>query len=124
MIGSMALKVLPLTEVSKMQGKDASLGVPVKTYLYSLRSHIRRLTGELNSPMPVIDTAHQHMLTARAIHLSQTNLGKSRYKVLDTGALIAASRIAAGLDGLDSRKVSVLCAISTFTHRSSASTPR
>jgi len=67
-------------------------------------SHIRRLTGELNSPMPVIDTVHQHMLTARAIHLSQTRLGKGKEKVLDTGALIAGSRVAAGLDGLDSGK--------------------
>jgi len=67
-------------------------------------SHIRRLTGDLNSPMPVIDLVHQHMLTARAGHVAQTLLGKAQYKVLDWSALVAGVRIAAGLDGLDSNK--------------------
>jgi len=62
--------------------------------------HIRRLTGDVNSPMPVIDLAYQHMLTARAGHVSQTLLGKAKYKVLDWSALIAGVRVSAGLPGL------------------------
>jgi len=65
-------------------------------------NHIRRLTGDFNSPMPIIDLAHQHLLTARAGHVAQTLLGKAKFKVLDWSALIAGVRVSAGLDGLDS----------------------
>jgi hypothetical protein len=55
--------------------------------------------------MPVVDIAHQHMLTARAGFVSQTLLGKARFPTLDWSALIAGVRTSAGLDGLDSKKV-------------------
>lgn len=85
--------------------------------------HIRRLCTELNSPMPALvrdfaaklgyaashtfsqDAAHQHMLTARAIHNSQAQDGNARFDVLDWSSLIAGARVAAGLDGFDSNKV-------------------
>jgi hypothetical protein len=54
--------------------------------------------------MPVIDTAHQHLLTARALHSAQTLKGTQQFDTLDWSALIAGPRVAAGLDGLDSQK--------------------
>lgn len=68
-------------------------------------SHIRRLAAEVNSPMPVIDIAHQHLLTARAIHDSQKQAGTARFEPLDWSSIVAGPRVAAGLDGLDSQKV-------------------
>jgi len=68
-------------------------------------SHIRRLTAEHNAPMPVIDTAHQHLLTARAIHTSQKQEGRAVFDTLDWSGIIAGARVAAGLDALDSQKV-------------------
>lgn len=55
--------------------------------------------------MPVIDVAHQRLLTARALHVAQLLTGKSKYKVLGGGAIIAGSRVAAGLDGFERVKV-------------------
>ncbi|TDL28960.1 NAD-P-binding protein [Rickenella mellea] len=65
-------------------------------------SHIRRLTNEHNTPMPMIDIAHQHLLTARAIYEAQKIEGQETYEVLDWCALVAGSRVAGGLDGLGS----------------------
>lgn len=70
-----------------------------------LSSHIRRLTAEHNSPMPAIDIAHQHLLTARAIHAANKQAGIAIYDTLDWSGIIAGARVAAGLDGLDSQKV-------------------
>ncbi|KAF4604832.1 hypothetical protein EYR40_003614 [Pleurotus pulmonarius] len=67
-------------------------------------SHIRRLTAEHNSPMPVIDVAHQHLITARAIHANQVAQGKETFKTLDWSGLVAGPRVAAGLDAFDSQK--------------------
>lgn len=67
-------------------------------------THIRRLTAELNCPMPVIDTAHQHLLTARAIHTNHKQEGKAAFDTLDWSGIIAGTRVAAGLDGFDSQK--------------------
>ncbi|KAG9222414.1 hypothetical protein CCMSSC00406_0002749 [Pleurotus cornucopiae] len=67
-------------------------------------SHIRRLTAEHNSPMPVIDVAHQHLITARAIHATQAAQGKENFKTLDWSGLVAGPRVAAGLDAFDSQK--------------------
>ncbi|KAF8899114.1 NAD-P-binding protein [Infundibulicybe gibba] len=67
-------------------------------------SHIRRLTAEVNSPMPVIDIAHQHLITARAIHEGQRREGKAAFETLDWSGIVAGTRVAAGLDGLDSGK--------------------
>jgi hypothetical protein len=63
--------------------------------------HIRRLTADLNSPMPLIDIAHQHLLTTRALHETQPD---KQYDPLDWSALISATRVAAGLDAFDSQK--------------------
>jgi hypothetical protein len=67
-------------------------------------SHIRRLTAEHNSPMPAIDTAHHNLLTARALHTAQARTGTTSFPVLDWSALIAGTRVAAGLDAFDSEK--------------------
>jgi hypothetical protein len=67
-------------------------------------THIRRLTAEHNSPMPSIDTAHHSLLTARALHASQARTGTTSFPVLDWSALIAGTRVAAGLDAFDGGK--------------------
>lgn len=64
-------------------------------------THIRRLTAEHNSPMPAIDTAHHNLLTARALHTAQARTGTTSFPVLDWSALIAGTRVAAGLDAFD-----------------------
>ncbi len=56
--------------------------------------------------MPVVDIAHQHMLTARALHEAQKVAGTQSFDSLDWSALVAGPRVAAGLDGLDSSKAS------------------
>ncbi|KAH9932081.1 NAD(P)-binding protein [Epithele typhae] len=66
--------------------------------------HIRRLTTELNSPMPSLDAAHQHLLTARALHQAQIQRGDAHFDVLDWSSLIAGARVASGLDAFDSSK--------------------
>ena len=68
-------------------------------------SHIRRLTSELNSPMPVIDVAHQHMLTARAGHISKKLQGTSKFETLDWSALVSGVRVASGLAATGSGSV-------------------
>lgn len=56
--------------------------------------------------MPVIDSAHGHLLTARALHNNQKRKGTAQFGTLDWSAVIAGTRVAAGLDGFDSDKVS------------------
>jgi hypothetical protein len=68
-------------------------------------AHIRRLATEHNSPMPAIDTAHHHLLAARALHAAQARTGTTSFPVLDWSAIIAGTRVAAGLDAFDSAKV-------------------
>lgn len=51
------------------------------------------------------DAAHQHMLTARALHSNLAQAGNAKFDVLDWSSLIAGARVAAGLDGFDSNKV-------------------
>jgi len=67
-------------------------------------SHIRRLTAQYNAPMPVIDIAHQRLVTARAIHTAQKEEGTQSLDLLDWTSIIAGSRVAAGLRPFDSRK--------------------
>ncbi|KIM88935.1 hypothetical protein PILCRDRAFT_245320 [Piloderma croceum F 1598] len=67
-------------------------------------SHMRRLTNDHNSPMPVIDAAYSHLLTARALHSAQVLQGQQQFNTLDWSAVVAGTRVAAGLDGLDSGK--------------------
>ncbi|KZS96203.1 NAD(P)-binding protein [Sistotremastrum niveocremeum HHB9708] len=59
-------------------------------------THIRRLLTAHNSPMPVIDIAHQHLLTARALHQAEEAKGVAKNEILDWSALVAGSRVAAG----------------------------
>jgi hypothetical protein len=65
---------------------------------------MRRLTQVHNSPMPVIDAAYSHLLTARALHSTQTLQGTQQFDTLDSSALVAGARVAAGLDGLGSKR--------------------
>ncbi|KAI0275267.1 NAD-P-binding protein [Gloeopeniophorella convolvens] len=67
-------------------------------------THIRRLTAEHNSPMPAVDTAYNHLLAARAIHQAQARTGSTEFPVLDWSALVAGTRVAAGLDAFDGEK--------------------
>ena len=67
-------------------------------------SHIQRLSAAHNSPMPALSSAYQHLLTARALHTSQLAQGTQNYDVLDWSALVAGTRVAAGLDGFDGRR--------------------
>ncbi|KAH8992421.1 NAD-P-binding protein [Lactarius akahatsu] len=69
-------------------------------------THIRRLSTEHNAPMPAIDSAQHHLLTARALHDAQARTGTTRFPVLDWSALIVGTRVAAGLDGFDTAEVS------------------
>lgn len=69
---------------------------------------MRALAAAHNAPMPVVDIAYQHLLTARALHAAQGE--GATHKVLDWAAMVAGNRVAAGLDGLDSAKVRVLAA--------------
>ena len=71
----------------------------------SLGSHIRRLSAKYNCPMPAIDVAHQHLITARAIHLKKKNEGEDVVGSLDWSGIVAGTRAGAGLDGFDRNKV-------------------
>ena len=72
---------------------DARLAEPIARKLLSAsvltiaHRHIRYLAESHNVPMPVMDVAHQHMLSARA-HGGD---------MMDWTALVAGQRIAAGL---------------------------
>ena len=55
--------------------------------------------------MPVIDIAHQHMLTARAGHISKVLQGTSKYETLDWSALVSGVRVSAGLAATGSGSV-------------------
>jgi len=66
--------------------------------------HIRTLAENSNSPIPTIDTAFQNMCTARALRDSPYSVSKPEHEVLDWSALVAGPRVAAGLDGFDTRK--------------------
>lgn len=66
--------------------------------------HIRQLTSAHGSPMPIIDIVHQQMITAKALHNANKQANVPTHDVLDMTAIIAASRIAAGLDAFDSKK--------------------
>ncbi|KAK0481835.1 NAD(P)-binding protein [Armillaria novae-zelandiae] len=67
-------------------------------------SHIRRLTHEHNTPMPLVDIAYQHLITARAINNTMKAEGNDVFDPLDWSAIIAGTRVAAGLDAFDSSK--------------------
>lgn len=67
-------------------------------------THIRKLAAEVNSPMPALDTAHQHLLSARALHDSKKARGQPVFETLDWSSIVAGTRVASGLDGFDSKK--------------------
>ncbi|KIL71570.1 hypothetical protein M378DRAFT_188988 [Amanita muscaria Koide BX008] len=66
--------------------------------------HIRRLTAEYDSPMPVVDVVYQHLLSARAIHKNDT---QSEFETLDWSSLVAGTRVAAGLPPFDTNENAV-----------------
>ncbi|KAG7099677.1 hypothetical protein E1B28_001501 [Marasmius oreades] len=70
-------------------------------------SHIRRLTAELNAPMPVMDIAHQHLITARAINIMKKQQGHPAFETLDWSSIAAGSRVAAGLDPFDGNQANI-----------------
>lgn len=76
--------------------------------LMTLIRHIRRLTTELNCPMPAVDVAHQRLITARSIHQEQKLAGTHKWDIMDWSALIAGSRVATGMHPFDSNQVCYL----------------
>ncbi|KAF7302819.1 NAD(P)-binding protein [Mycena kentingensis (nom. inval.)] len=71
-------------------------------------SHIRRLTAVHNAPMPSIDIAHQHLITARAIHTGKVQAGQDAVDVLDWSGIAAGARVAAGLPPFETTNVGVV----------------
>ncbi|KAI0032160.1 NAD-P-binding protein [Vararia minispora EC-137] len=63
-------------------------------------THIRHLSTDMNSPMPTVDVAFQHLLSARALHESQKRAGNPEFPVLDWSAMVGGVRLAAGLPAL------------------------
>jgi len=55
-------------------------------------SHIRRLTAYYGAPMPSVDIAHQHMITAKAIHSVHKTEGKEVVENLDWTGILAGTR--------------------------------
>jgi hypothetical protein len=53
--------------------------------------------------MPSIDIAHQHLITARAIHTGHVEAGRDAVEVLDWSGIVAGTRVAAGLDAFESK---------------------
>ncbi|KAG5636592.1 hypothetical protein H0H81_007532, partial [Sphagnurus paluster] len=108
-VHSLVQEILPAPSIVAYSDKiahdkfDGSVGFAIDGGIKDA-SHIRRLTAEVNSPMPAIDVAHQHLLTARAIHQSKKQAGKVKFETLDWSGIVAGTRVAAGLDGLDSKK--------------------
>ncbi|KAF9469768.1 hypothetical protein BDZ94DRAFT_1243214 [Collybia nuda] len=66
-------------------------------------SHVRRLMTQYHSPMPVIDTVHQHLLTTRALQEQKEQNGEATFETLDISGFIAGTRVASGLDGFDKK---------------------
>lgn len=66
---------------------------PKRDWLTLFSSHIRQLAESHNVPMPVIDVAHQHMLSARAHGGDE----------MDWTALVGGQRISAGLQPFKGR---------------------
>ncbi|TRM65861.1 NAD binding domain of 6-phosphogluconate dehydrogenase-domain-containing protein [Schizophyllum amplum] len=67
-------------------------------------SHIRHLSTKNDVPLPAIDVAYQHLLTARALHRTAQQAGTTNLDVLDWSGMVAGARVAAGLDAFDSTK--------------------
>ncbi|KIK99484.1 hypothetical protein PAXRUDRAFT_787959 [Paxillus rubicundulus Ve08.2h10] len=67
-------------------------------------NHMRRLSAEHSCPMPVVDIAHQRLVTARSIHEAQKLVGTNKWETMDWSAMIAGSRVAAGLDPFNSSR--------------------
>ena len=84
---------------------DGSVGFSIEGGVKDA-THMRHLASEQNSSMPTVDTAHNHLLAARALHGAQAPTGTTRIPVLDGSALIAGTRVAAGLDPFDGGKAS------------------
>ena len=59
-------------------------------------SHIRRLGASVDCPLPIVDVAHQHLISARANAPTDN-------KQLDWSSLVAGQRIAAGLPPFDKK---------------------
>ncbi|PFH52283.1 hypothetical protein AMATHDRAFT_57330 [Amanita thiersii Skay4041] len=82
---------------------DGSIGFAIEGGIKDA-SHIQHLAAQHDSPMPITDIAHQHLLTARALHKSDKQKGKAKFETLDWSGLLAGTRVAAGLNGFDSTK--------------------
>lgn len=53
----------------------------------------------------IVDNAHRALIGARAMHQAQIVAGTQQWDVLDWSSLIASSRVGAGLNPFDSKKV-------------------
>lgn len=66
-------------------------------------SHIRRLAESVDCPVPIIDTAHQHLVASRALGNAEKAQGKGPSGERDWSSLVAGQRISAGLPPFESR---------------------
>ncbi|KAF8324060.1 NAD(P)-binding protein [Clavulina sp. PMI_390] len=65
-------------------------------------SYARKLAIASNSPVPTVDTAHQNLIAARAMHARLAAKSAAPFEVLDWSALAAGIRVQAGLPAFDS----------------------
>jgi len=77
--------MIPLQQLSQCSLRSHALVLTLR--------HIRQLAEHHNVPMPTMDVAHQHMLSARAHGGDQ----------MDWTALVGGERISAGLQPFGSR---------------------
>lgn len=64
--------------------------------------HMQRLAAEHEAAVPILDITQQHMITAKALNAALPSY--KRNSNMDWSALVAGSRVAAGLDPFESAK--------------------
>jgi len=82
---------------------DGSAGFTLNGGLKDVH-HIQRLASQYNCPMPFIDVTQRQLLTARALSTSNPPPNLAANSQLDWSAMVAASRVAAGLNPFDSQE--------------------
>ncbi|KAG9003785.1 hypothetical protein FRB90_011123 [Tulasnella sp. 427] len=78
---------------------DASAGFHIDGGLKDVH-HMQRLATEHEVPVPIIDLAQQHLLTAKALNAVQPSYKKLENQ--DWSSLVSAARVSAGLNPFDS----------------------
>ncbi|KAG8872175.1 hypothetical protein FRB97_007900, partial [Tulasnella sp. 331] len=79
---------------------DGDTGFNINSGLKDVH-HIQRLSAQYDCPVPFLDTTGRHIVTARALNAARPE--HERHPNLDWSAMVAASRVAAGLDPFNSK---------------------